>query len=135
MAEEIAKTYEETIKSLKKQVQEDRERHKGEHELIMVTLSRENERDMMQAEEVVSRYSQMKYELQEVLEEKAINTDKISNYDNMHLMLVTVQSQRDQVIKELNDAKEMIDKLEMQLTDKDGEIENIQEGHQDDLKK
>ena len=33
------------------------------------------------------------------------------------------------MIKELNDAKDMINKLEMQLTDKDAEIENIQEGH------
>ena len=90
MAGENAQTFEENIKSLKKQVQEDRERYKGEHELIMVTLSRENERDMMQAEEVVSRYSQMKHELKEALDEKALNTEKISNYDNMHLMLVTV---------------------------------------------
>ena len=134
MAEEIAKIYEENVKSLKKQVKEERERQKGEHELIIATLMRENERDMMQAEEVVSRYSQMKHTLEEALDEKVINTDKINNYDNMKIMLATVTSQRDQVIKELNDAKDMIDKLEMQLTDKDAEIENIKEGHQEDLK-
>ena len=67
---------------------------------------------MMHAEETVSRYNQMKHTLQEALEEKQRNRDKINNYDNMQYMLNTVEAQRDQVIKEVNEAKTQIDKIE-----------------------
>ena len=50
-------------------------------------------------------------------------------------MLNTVETQRDQVIKELNDSKAKIDQLEIKLTDKEAEIGFIKDGHQDDFKK
>ena len=134
-AEEISKTYKETAVSLKRQMKEERERCKNEYELIFATCKQDNERDMMHAEETVSRYVQMEHTLKEALQEKQTNRDKISNYDNLQYVLKTVETYRDQLLKELNEAKGKIDKIEHQLTDKEAEITNLRESHQIEVEK
>ena len=135
LAEEISKTFKETADSLKRRMKEDRERCKSEYELIFATCKQDNERDMMHAEETVSRYVQMKHSLTEALQEKQINRDKISNYDKLQQQFKTVETYRDQLLKELNDAKGTIDKIEHQLTDKEAEITNLRETNANELDK
>ena len=76
-------------------MKEERERCKNEYELIFATCKQDNERDMMHAEETVSRYVQMEHTLKEALKEKQTNRDKISNYDNLQYVLKTVETYRD----------------------------------------
>ena len=48
---------------LKKRMKDEREKCKDEYLTVYATCRRENERDMMHAEEIVSRYGQMNSDL------------------------------------------------------------------------
>ena len=62
------------------------------NELVYFTTMLDNERNMMIAEETVSRYGMMKAELQEALEEKQANRQKLEDYANLVMMLKNVET-------------------------------------------
>ena len=56
-AEEVAQTWQETVKALRLQLKEVKERSIETNLLVYQTSQVNNERDMMHAEEFVSRYN------------------------------------------------------------------------------
>lgn len=76
-AEEIAATLEETVKSLRSQMLEEKAQLNTDAHMFLMKLSTENERNCMAAEECVSRYGAMKTTVTEALEEREKNRDKI----------------------------------------------------------
>ena len=88
----------------------------------------------MHAEEYTSRYSEMFYDLEAANREKFENRQKIEDYTNLANMMQTVTNQRDQVIKELDEAKEEIGNLEIKNTDYEADIARLVEKHEQDLK-
>ena len=69
-AEEIARTFEETVKSLQKRMRDEKAKYNELNEMVVMTCSINNERDQMASEEIVSRYGMMEAELKAALEEK-----------------------------------------------------------------
>ena len=133
-AEEIAKTYEETVKQLRRQMREEKEQFDQKNELFFITLKINQERDQMVNEEIVSRYGKMEEDLRVAKKKVAEDTEKVENYDNLKQMLNNVEIQRDQVKKELNKSKDESAALENKLTDKVAEIGFIQEKHVAEIK-
>lgn len=128
-AEEIAKTWQESVKELRRQLKEQKLRHDETNLLVYQTSQVNNERDMMHAEEFISRYAKMEYTVKECMEEKQTNREKVEDYNNIMVLLQTIEAQRDQVIKELEEANDVIEKLEMKCTDNSADIEHLKEMH------
>ena len=64
-----------------------------------------------------------------------MNREKITRFDHIDFMLKKVEKYRDEVLTELNRAKDTIDKQDHKLTDKEAEIVHIKDSHIEEFKK
>ena len=55
----------------------------------------------MLAEECISRFSDMKTQVKEALEEKTANREKLESYEKTLLLVATLENQRKQIDKEV----------------------------------
>lgn len=75
-------------------------------------LQTDNERNMMSAEETVSRYGAMKRTVEDALHEKALNQDKLDKFDQTVAHVHTLEGQRKQLFKEIESLKDKVARLE-----------------------
>ena len=133
-AEEVAATYAATVDNLRRQMRDEKAKHDLRNWHMYLEAAQNNERDMMHAEETVSRYAGMKHALEEALKEREDNRQMIADYRHMQTVLRTVESERDQTLKEINARRSQIEKLEAQVTDKSAELDGVKDSHVVEIK-
>ena len=72
-------------------MREEKAQYNEVNEMVYFTTMLENERNMMNAEETVSRYGMMQAGLEEALAEKQANRQKLEDYANLVQMLSNVE--------------------------------------------
>ena len=85
---------------------------------------------MMQAEEFISRYSAMEYDVRVAREFHANNQEKIAQYDTIGDVKDEAERQRDIARNELASANEAIDDLNQRLVD---EIKALKKSHWEEI--
>ena len=66
-AQEIAATHENTMSAMRREMKQRLEQVEEQNKLVYYTALQQNERDMMSAEEYVSRYNMMQVEYREAM--------------------------------------------------------------------
>ena len=82
-AEQITETLVRTIASLRKQLVEERVQIEAKQELYFITIQMEKERDMMAAEEVISKYGKMKEDAEAAERMRSQNQAKLDEFDTV----------------------------------------------------
>ena len=82
-AEQITETLVRTIASLRKQLVEERVQIEAKQELYFITIQMEKERDMMAAEEVISKYGKMKEDAEAAERMRSQNQEKLDEFDTV----------------------------------------------------
>ena len=101
---------------------EARKDYEQKNQVIYATMKQSNERDMMIAEETISRYTSMQIEHKLAMEEKAQNLVALQEYKSINVLVRTIEGQRDEAIDERDKHYETIKQLE-------SEIKKLQETH------
>ena len=126
-AQEIAATHENTMSAMRREMKQRLEQVEEQNKLVYYTALQQNERDMMSAEEYVSRYNMMQVEYREAMQEKQENWQALQDYKTIHTVVKLFESQRDEAAGERDKHADRIDELE-------NEIKKLKQDHINEMK-